>query len=103
MSSMPSHFIADSCVVANKAAAFEYQPPWGKAGHAYDEIRRHQILLTCHGCYDEGHSIFYGITSWMVHAPEVALWEFGQPRSAFWSHVRLVKEIQIWGDKELAG
>jgi hypothetical protein len=90
---------ADSRLVANKAAAFEYQPPWGKAGHVYDEIRRYQILLSCHRCYDEGHSIFYGMTSWMVHGPEVALWEFGPPRSAFWSRVGLVKEMHIWGDE----
>jgi hypothetical protein len=35
----------------------------------------------------------------MVHGPEVALWEFDLPRSAFWSHVSLVKEMRIWGDE----
>ena len=56
-------------------------------------------MLTRYWCYEEGHQIFYGTTSWSVHRSEAALWEFGIPPSAFWTHVNLVKKMQTWGDK----
>lgn len=84
--------------MASKSAAFEHNPPWGKEGHSCSEARRNQVLLTCHRCYYEGYPIFYGLTSQLVHSPEAALWEFGSPRSAFWGHVSLVKEMHILED-----